>query len=42
MVILKTLMNQGRMSTLSSRVMIGMLMVQDLAVVPLALGLTMF
>ncbi len=35
MVILKTLMNQGLMGTLSSRVMIGMLIVQDLAVVPL-------
>ncbi|MEZ4712306.1 MAG: cation:proton antiporter [Caldilineaceae bacterium] len=35
MVILKTLMSQGRMGTLSSRVMIGMLIVQDLAVVPL-------
>lgn len=35
MVILKTLMNQGRMGTLSSRVMIGMLIVQDLAVVPM-------
>ncbi len=35
MVILKTLMNQGFLGTLSSRVMIGMLMVQDLAVVPL-------
>lgn len=35
MVILKTLMNQGWMGTLSSRVMIGMLIVQDLAVVPL-------
>lgn len=35
MVILKTLMNQGWMGTLSSRVMIGMLVVQDLAVVPL-------
>jgi monovalent cation:H+ antiporter-2, CPA2 family len=35
MVILKTLMNQGRLGTLSSRVMIGMLIVQDLAVVPL-------
>ncbi len=35
MVILKTLMGQGRMGTLSSRVMIGMLIVQDLAVVPL-------
>ncbi len=35
MVILKTLMNQGMMGTLSSRVMIGILIVQDLAVVPL-------
>lgn len=35
MVLLKTLMNQGYMGTLSSRVMIGMLIVQDLAVVPL-------
>jgi len=35
MVILKTLMNQGFLGTLSSRVMIGMLMVQNLAVVPL-------
>jgi CPA2 family monovalent cation:H+ antiporter-2 len=35
MVILKTLMNQGFLGTLSSRVMIGMLIVQDLAVVPL-------
>nr|WP_320190682.1 cation:proton antiporter [uncultured Desulfobacter sp.] len=35
MVILKTLMSQGRMGTLSSRVMIGMLIVQDLAIVPL-------
>lgn len=35
MVILKTLMSQGRMGTLSSRVMVGMLIVQDLAVVPL-------
>lgn len=35
MVVLKTLMNQGVMGTLSSRVMIGMLIVQDLAVVPL-------
>jgi CPA2 family monovalent cation:H+ antiporter-2 len=33
MVILKTLMNQGMMGTLSSRVMIGILIVQDLAVV---------
>lgn len=35
MVILKTIMNQGWLGTLSSRVMIGMLLVQDLAVVPL-------
>jgi monovalent cation:H+ antiporter-2, CPA2 family len=35
MVILKTLMNQGLLGTLSSRVMIGTLIVQDLAVVPL-------
>ncbi|MBF0183373.1 MAG: cation:proton antiporter [Magnetococcales bacterium] len=35
MVILKTLMNQGWMGTLSSRVMIGILIVQDLAVVPM-------
>lgn len=35
MVLLKTLMNQGQLGTLSSRVMIGMLVVQDLAVVPL-------
>ena len=35
MVALKTLMSQGRLGTLSSRVMIGMLIVQDLAVVPL-------
>ena len=35
MVLLKTLMSQGRMGTLSSRVMVGMLIVQDLAVVPL-------
>lgn len=35
MVTLKTLMSQGQMGTLSSRVMIGMLIVQDLAVVPL-------
>ena len=35
MVILKTLMNQGFLGTLSSKVMIGMLIVQDLAVVPL-------
>jgi len=35
MVLLKTLMAQGRLGTLSSRVMIGMLIVQDLAVVPM-------
>ncbi|HSM56772.1 MAG TPA: cation:proton antiporter, partial [Candidatus Sulfomarinibacteraceae bacterium] len=35
MVILKTLMEQGQMGTLSSRVMIGMLIIQDLAVVPM-------
>lgn len=35
MVILKTLMSQGRLGTLSSRVMIGMLIVQDLAIIPM-------
>ena len=35
MVILKTLMNQGWIGTLSSKVMVGMLIVQDLAVVPM-------
>lgn len=35
MVLLKTLMSQGWLGTLSSKVMIGMLIVQDLAVVPL-------
>ena len=35
MVILKTLMSRGLIGTLSSKVMIGMLIVQDLAVVPL-------
>ena len=35
MVALKTLQAQGRLDTLSSRVMLGMLVVQDLAVVPL-------
>lgn len=35
MVILKTLMNQGWLGTLSSKVMIGMLVVQDLAVIPM-------
>ena len=35
MVLLKTLMNQGWLGTLSSKVMVGILIVQDLAVVPL-------
>ena len=35
MVTLKTLMSRGLIGTLSSRVMIGMLIVQDLAVIPL-------
>jgi CPA2 family monovalent cation:H+ antiporter-2 len=35
MVVLKTLMAKGRLNTLASRVMIGILIVQDLAVVPL-------
>ncbi|MCB4203568.1 cation:proton antiporter [Deferribacterales bacterium Es71-Z0220] len=35
MVVLKTLMRQERLGTLSSRVMIGMLLVQDLGVVPM-------
>lgn len=39
MVVLKTLMAQGVMETLASRVMIGMLIVQDLAVAPLLIGL---
>lgn len=39
MVTLKTLMKQGQLGTLSSRVMIGMLIVQDLAVVPLMIVL---
>ena len=37
MVILKTLMSRGWYGTLSSKVMIGMLIVQDLAVIPLML-----
>lgn len=37
MVILKTLMAQGTLGTLASRVMLGMLIVQDLAVVPMML-----
>lgn len=39
MITLKTLMSQGRMGTLSSRVMIGMLIVQDLAIIPLMIVL---
>ncbi len=39
MVALKTLQAQGRLGTLSSRVMLGMLVVQDLAVVPLMIVL---
>ncbi|MFO7714036.1 cation:proton antiporter [Desulfosarcina sp.] len=35
MVLLKTLMNQGWLGTISSKVMIGMLIVQDLAVIPM-------
>ncbi len=35
MVVLKTLMSRGLLGTLSSRVMIGVLIVQDLAIVPL-------
>jgi CPA2 family monovalent cation:H+ antiporter-2 len=35
MVALKTIQSQGRLGTLSSRVMLGILVVQDLAVVPL-------
>lgn len=37
MVVLKTLSNRGLMGTLSSRVMIGILIVQDLAVIPIML-----
>ena len=39
MVALKTLQAQGRVGTLSGRVMLGMLVVQDLAVVPLMIVL---
>ncbi len=39
MVLLKTLENQGRLGTLSSRVMVGILIVQDLAIVPLMIVL---
>jgi len=35
MIILKTMMSRGLIGTLSSRVMIGMLIIQDLAVIPL-------
>ena len=41
MVLLKTLMNQGWLGTVSSKVMVGMLIVQDLAVVPLIVLLPM-
>ena len=40
MIILKTLMNQGRMGTLSSRVMVGILIVQDLTIIPVMIVLT--
>ena len=39
MVVLKTLMAQGRTSSLSGRAMIGLLIVQDLAVVPMLIAL---
>ena len=39
MVVLKTIQAQGRIGTLSSRVMFGILIVQDLAVVPLMIVL---
>jgi CPA2 family monovalent cation:H+ antiporter-2 len=39
MVLLRTLMAQGTLGTLASRVMIGMLIVQDLAVVPMMIVL---
>jgi CPA2 family monovalent cation:H+ antiporter-2 len=42
MVTLKILMSRGLMGTLSSRVMIGMLIVQDLAVVPMMIILPQF
>ena len=38
-VVLKTIQGQGRLGTLSSRVMLGILIVQDLAVVPLMIVL---
>ncbi|PKL40558.1 MAG: portal protein [Spirochaetae bacterium HGW-Spirochaetae-1] len=37
MVVIKTLMSRGLMGTLSSRVMIGILIIQDLAAIPLML-----
>src|SRR5205823_7351145 len=39
MVVLKTIQAQGRLGTLSSRVMLGILVVQDLAVIPLMIVL---
>jgi len=39
MITLKTLMSQGRLGTLSSRVIIGMLIVQDLVVIPMMIVL---
>src|SRR5438045_8589890 len=39
MVALKTIQSQGRLVALSSRVMLGILVVQDLAVVPLMIVL---
>jgi CPA2 family monovalent cation:H+ antiporter-2 len=39
MVILRTLMSQGWIGTLSSRVMIGILIIQDLAVIPMVIML---
>jgi CPA2 family monovalent cation:H+ antiporter-2 len=38
-VVIKTLQSQGRIGTLSSRVMLGMLVAQDLAVIPLMIVL---
>ena len=42
MVILKTLMSSGMMGTLSSRIMIGILIIQDLAVIPMMIILPQF
>ncbi|MGE3840309.1 MAG: cation:proton antiporter [Vicinamibacterales bacterium] len=42
MVVLKTLQAQGRIGTLSSRVMLGMLIVQDIAFVPMLILLPRF